>query len=148
MIEPDPDRRRTSVTGGFVRRPDTESTSTGAPFATEVDARWSGHLEHIAVPYVVRTTTTSVLGLGPVVSRAVLTDHNIGAISGSAPVLMNPDQARRADPREREVFDPLVTGLSTEVIAIQLRASPSTIEVNWARVCEKHGARTCPTWSD
>jgi len=47
-------------------------------------------------------------------------------------------------PREREVFDLLVTGLSTKGIANQLRASPRTIEVHRARVFDKLRARSLP----
>ncbi len=47
-------------------------------------------------------------------------------------------------PREREVFNLLVTGLSTKAIANQLRASPRTIEVHRARVFEKLQARSLP----
>ena len=47
-------------------------------------------------------------------------------------------------PREREVFDLLVTGLSTKAIANQLRASPRTIEVHRARVFEKLQAHSLP----
>jgi two-component system response regulator FixJ len=47
-------------------------------------------------------------------------------------------------PREREVFDLLVTGLSTKAIANELGASPRTIEVHRARVFEKLEARSLP----
>jgi two-component system, LuxR family, response regulator FixJ len=47
-------------------------------------------------------------------------------------------------PREREVFDLLVMGLSSKAIANQLRASPRTIEVHRARVFEKLQARSLP----
>lgn len=46
--------------------------------------------------------------------------------------------------RERQVFDLLVTGLSTKAIAQKLRASPRTIEVHRARVFEKLDARSLP----
>jgi two-component system, LuxR family, response regulator FixJ len=47
-------------------------------------------------------------------------------------------------PREREVFDFLVIGLSNKEIANKLRASPRTIEVHRARVLEKLQARSLP----
>ena len=47
-------------------------------------------------------------------------------------------------PREREVFDLLVTGLPTKAIANALGASPRTIEVHRARVFEKLHARSLP----
>ena len=47
-------------------------------------------------------------------------------------------------PREREVFDLVVEGLPTKVIAKALGASPRTIEVHRARVMEKLGARSLP----
>ena len=47
-------------------------------------------------------------------------------------------------PREREVFDLLVEGLSTKAIARALGASPRTIEVHRGRVMEKLGAHSLP----
>lgn len=47
-------------------------------------------------------------------------------------------------PREREVFELLVTGLSTKAIANALGASPRTIEVHRARVMEKLDAGSLP----
>jgi two-component system response regulator FixJ len=47
-------------------------------------------------------------------------------------------------PREREVFDLLVTGLPNKAIANTLGASPRTIEVHRARVFEKLNARNLP----
>ena len=44
-------------------------------------------------------------------------------------------------PREREVFDLLVTGLPNKAIANTLGASPRTIEVHRARIMEKLGAK-------
>jgi two-component system response regulator FixJ len=47
-------------------------------------------------------------------------------------------------PREREVLDLLVTGLSNKAIANELGASPRTIEVHRARVLEKLQAHSLP----
>jgi two-component system, LuxR family, response regulator FixJ len=47
-------------------------------------------------------------------------------------------------PREREVFDLLVTGLPNKAIANELGASPRTIEVHRARVFEKLKANNLP----
>jgi two-component system, LuxR family, response regulator FixJ len=47
-------------------------------------------------------------------------------------------------PREREVFDLLVTGLPNKAIANTLGASPRTIEVHRARVFEKLRANNLP----
>jgi two-component system response regulator FixJ len=47
-------------------------------------------------------------------------------------------------PREREVFDLLVTGLPNKAIANVLGASPRTIEVHRARVFEKLKANNLP----
>jgi two-component system response regulator FixJ len=47
-------------------------------------------------------------------------------------------------PREREVFDLLVTGLPNKAIANELGASPRTIEVHRARVFEKLRAKNLP----
>jgi two-component system response regulator FixJ len=47
-------------------------------------------------------------------------------------------------PREREVFDLLVTGLSNKAIANTLGGSPRTIEVHRARVFEKLRANSLP----
>ena len=47
-------------------------------------------------------------------------------------------------PREREVLDLLVVGLSNKAIAIKLGASPRTVEVHRARVFEKLSARSLP----
>lgn len=47
-------------------------------------------------------------------------------------------------PREREVFDLLVSGLPTKAIANTLGASPRTIEVHRARVFEKLRAHNLP----
>lgn len=47
-------------------------------------------------------------------------------------------------PREREVFDLLVTGLPNKAIANNLGASPRTIEVHRARVMEKLRASSLP----
>jgi two-component system response regulator FixJ len=47
-------------------------------------------------------------------------------------------------PREREVFDLLVTGLSNKAIANTLGGSPRTIEVHRARVFEKLKAHSLP----
>lgn len=47
-------------------------------------------------------------------------------------------------PREREVLDLLVTGLSNKAIANSLGASPRTIEVHRARVLEKLKAQSLP----
>lgn len=47
-------------------------------------------------------------------------------------------------PREREVFDLLVDGLSNKAIANTLGASPRTIEVHRARVFEKLQANSLP----
>jgi two-component system response regulator FixJ len=47
-------------------------------------------------------------------------------------------------PREREVFDLLVTGLPNKAIANTLGASPRTIEVHRARVFEKLKANSLP----
>lgn len=47
-------------------------------------------------------------------------------------------------PREREVFDLLVTGLPTKAIATELGASPRTIEVHRGRVFEKLHADSLP----
>ena len=47
-------------------------------------------------------------------------------------------------PREREVFDLLVTGLPTKAIANKLGASPRTIEVHRGRVFEKLHAGSLP----
>lgn len=47
-------------------------------------------------------------------------------------------------PREREVFELLVIGLSTKAIANKLHASPRTIEVHRSRVFEKLEARSLP----
>ena len=47
-------------------------------------------------------------------------------------------------PREREVFDLLVTGLPNKAIANTLGASPRTIEVHRARVFEKLRAHSLP----
>jgi len=44
-------------------------------------------------------------------------------------------------PREREVFQELVTGNQNKVIAYNLGMSPRTVEVHRARVMEKMGAR-------
>ena len=44
-------------------------------------------------------------------------------------------------PREREVMNRLVTGHPNKTIAIDLGASPRTVEVHRARVMEKMGAR-------
>jgi two-component system response regulator FixJ len=45
-------------------------------------------------------------------------------------------------PREREVFDQLVTGQPNKVIGYNLGTSPRTIEVHRARVMEKMAARS------
>jgi two-component system response regulator FixJ len=47
-------------------------------------------------------------------------------------------------PREREVFDLLITGLPNKAIANTLGASPRTIEVHRARVFEKLKAHSLP----
>ncbi len=47
-------------------------------------------------------------------------------------------------PREREVFDLLVSGLPNKAIANTLGASPRTIEVHRARVLEKLKAHSLP----
>jgi two-component system response regulator FixJ len=47
-------------------------------------------------------------------------------------------------PREREVLDLLVSGLSNKAIANELGTSPRTIEVHRARVFEKLEARSLP----
>jgi two-component system, LuxR family, response regulator FixJ len=47
-------------------------------------------------------------------------------------------------PREREVFDLLVTGIPNKAIANTLGTSPRTIEVHRARVFEKLRARSLP----
>lgn len=47
-------------------------------------------------------------------------------------------------PREREVFELLIAGLSTKAIANRLSASPRTIEVHRARVFGKLDADTLP----
>ena len=47
-------------------------------------------------------------------------------------------------PREREVFDHLVSGLPNKAIANTLGASPRTIEVHRARVFEKLRANSLP----
>ena len=47
-------------------------------------------------------------------------------------------------PREREVLDLLVAGLSTKAIANTLGASPRTVEVHRARVFDKLEARSLP----
>jgi two-component system response regulator FixJ len=47
-------------------------------------------------------------------------------------------------PREREVLDGLVNGLSNKAIASELGASPRTIEVHRGRVLEKLQARSLP----
>jgi len=47
-------------------------------------------------------------------------------------------------PREREVFDLLVSGLPTKAIANTLGASPRTIEVHRARVFEKLKGKSLP----
>jgi two-component system response regulator FixJ len=45
-------------------------------------------------------------------------------------------------PREREVLEGLLTGLSNKSIAYELRISPRTVEIHRARVMEKMGARS------
>jgi two-component system response regulator FixJ len=47
-------------------------------------------------------------------------------------------------PREREVLDLLVTGLSNKAVGNELGASPRTIEVHRARILEKLQARSLP----
>ena len=47
-------------------------------------------------------------------------------------------------PREREVLDLLVTGLSNKAIANELGSSPRTVEVHRARILEKLHARSLP----
>ena len=51
---------------------------------------------------------------------------------------------QKLTPREREVLDLLVNGLSSKEIANVLGGSPRTIEVHRARVHEKLGARSLP----
>jgi two-component system, LuxR family, response regulator FixJ len=47
-------------------------------------------------------------------------------------------------PREREVLDLLVTGLSNKAVGNELGASPRTIEVHRARILDKLQARSMP----
>jgi len=47
-------------------------------------------------------------------------------------------------PREREVLQLLVAGMSNKAIAIEVGASPRTVEVHRARVFEKLSARSLP----
>ena len=47
-------------------------------------------------------------------------------------------------PREREVLDLLVTGLSNKAVGNELGASPRTIEVHRSRILEKLQARSLP----
>jgi two-component system response regulator FixJ len=47
-------------------------------------------------------------------------------------------------PREREVLDLLVTGLSNKAVGNELGASPRTIEVHRARILDKLHARSLP----
>jgi two-component system response regulator FixJ len=47
-------------------------------------------------------------------------------------------------PREREVLDLLVAGLPNKAIALELGASPRTIEVHRARILEKLAVRSLP----
>jgi two-component system response regulator FixJ len=47
-------------------------------------------------------------------------------------------------PREREVLDLLVSGLSNKAVGNELGASPRTIEVHRARILEKLQARSLP----
>lgn len=47
-------------------------------------------------------------------------------------------------PRERQVFDLLVTGLSNKAIGNELGASPRTVEVHRARILEKLQAHSLP----
>jgi two-component system CheB/CheR fusion protein len=47
-------------------------------------------------------------------------------------------------PREREVLDGLLAGDGSKAIALQLGASPRTIEVHRTRVMAKLGVRSLP----
>jgi two-component system response regulator FixJ len=49
---------------------------------------------------------------------------------------------RLLSPREREVLDGLLTGLSNKSIAFELGISPRTVEIHRARVMEKMGVRS------
>jgi two-component system, LuxR family, response regulator FixJ len=54
------------------------------------------------------------------------------------------DRLATLTPREREVLDLLITGLSNKAIGNELGASPRTVEVHRARILEKLQARSLP----
>ncbi|HUC16961.1 MAG TPA: response regulator FixJ [Acetobacteraceae bacterium] len=100
-----------------------------------VRAMKAGAVDFLEKPF----TDEDLLGA---VHRALAESARREAIEQRAGVALH--RLAALTPREREVLDLLVSGLSTKAIANALGASPRTIEVHRARVFEKLQAHSLP----
>jgi two-component system response regulator FixJ len=117
-----------------IRLPVIVMTGQG-DIAIAVQAMKAGAVDFLEKPFTDKA-------LFEAVSRALEQSERILEVEATAADAL----ARLATltPREQEVLDLLVTGLSNKAIANQLGASPRTIEVHRARVLEKLKANSLP----
>lgn len=98
-----------------------------------VAAMKAGAVDFIEKPFAADTILNRVRMLTSNLGAPRLTD----ALSATAT-----SRLKALSPREREVLEGLLTGLSNKSIGYELGISPRTVEIHRARVMEKMGARS------
>ena len=97
-----------------------------------VSAMKAGAVDFIEKPFTDEAILGSIQRAFEIARRALYQDFSSEEVARRIASLT---------PREREVFDKLVLGLASKVIAQDLKISPRTVEVHRARVMHKMQAR-------